>query len=170
MRLEPLYTIRFFYPEDWSVDLVGEKGTEEEHFLFAEGVCEGRIQGKFRGSNHPHRRTDETFLMNIQGFIETNDSALIMLDYQGYGRSTDRSQELYRLLSASNERTRFRRQVVGFARHVTSNEKYRWLNDAACAISGEVRAPVGVPGEKVKQPDVKLVFNVAEIVWESPPE
>src|SRR6266849_4375247 len=37
-------------------------------------------------------------------------------------------------------------------------------------VKGEVRAPVGVPREKVKQPDVKLVFNVAEIVWESPPE
>jgi hypothetical protein len=49
MRLEPLYTIRFFYTEVWSVDLVGKKGTEEDHFLLAEGVCEGRIQGKFRG-------------------------------------------------------------------------------------------------------------------------
>jgi hypothetical protein len=77
--------------------LSGKKGTEEDHFYFAEGVCKGRIQGKFRGSNHPHRRTDETFLMNIQGFIETNDSALIMLDYQGYGRSTERSQEMYKL-------------------------------------------------------------------------
>ncbi len=53
---------------------------------------------------------------------------------------------------------------------MTNNEKYRWLNDAACAISGEVRAPVGVPREKVKQPDVRLVFSVAEIVWEIPPE
>jgi hypothetical protein len=43
MRLEPLYTIRFFYPDGWSVDLVGKKGTEEDHFYFAEGMCEGRI-------------------------------------------------------------------------------------------------------------------------------
>jgi Protein of unknown function (DUF3237) len=170
MRLQPLYTIRFFYPDGWSVGLVGKKGTEEDHFYFAEGECEGRIQGKFRGSNHPHRRTDETFLMNIQGFIETNDSALIMLDYQGYGRSTDRSQELYNLVSAPNERTKFRRQVVGFARHVTSSEKYHWLNDAVCAISGEVRAPMGGPRDQIKQVDVKLVFSVAEIIWESPPE
>ena len=170
MRLEPLYTIRFFYPDGWSVNLVGKKGTEEDHFYFADGKCEGRISGKFRGSNHPHRRTDETFLMNIQGFIETNDSALIMIDYQGYGRSTDRSRELYKLASVANERTNSRRQVVGFARHVTGSEKYGWLNDAACAISGEVRAPMGVPRDQIKQADVKLVFDVAEIVWESPPE
>ena len=82
-----------------------KKGTEEDHFYFAEGKVEGRISGRFRGSNHPHRRTDETFAMNIQGFIETDDSALIMLDYQGYGRSSDRSQELYKLIPAVNPAT-----------------------------------------------------------------
>jgi len=48
--------------------------------------------------------TDETFAMNIQGFTETDDSALIMLDYQGYGRSSDRSQELYKLIPNTNPR------------------------------------------------------------------
>lgn len=170
MRLEPVYTIRFHYPEGWNVNLTGKKGTEEDHYYFAEGTCEGRISGKFRGSNHPHRRTDETFAMNIQGFIETNDQATIMLDYQGYGRSRDRSDELYEKLSVPVDRARLRRQVVGFARHVTNSEKYRWLNDAVCAISGEVRSPVGVQSSQIKQGDVKLVFNVAEVVWESPPE
>ena len=110
--------------------------------------------------------------MNIQGFIETNDSALIMLDYQGYGRSTDRSQELYKLAPKSGleEKRKFRRQVVGFAWHVTNHEKYRWLNDAVCDISGEVRAPIGIPRDHVRQTDVKLVFTVDEIVWEPPPE
>jgi hypothetical protein len=169
MRLEPLYTMRFIYPQGWSIGLVGKKGTEEDHFYFAEGTCEGRVAGRFRGSNHPHRRTDETFMMNIQGFIETNDSALIMLDYQGYGRSTDRSQELYKR-AAANERTSRRRQVVGFAKHVTDSEKYRWLNDAVCAIAGEVRAPPEIPADQIIQADVKLVFNVAEVIWESPPE
>lgn len=170
MRLDPLYTLRFFYPQGWSIGLVGKKGTEEDHFYFAEGTCEGRVAGRFRGSNHPHRRTDETFMMNIQGLIETNDSALIMLDYQGYGRSTDRSQELYKRALAANEKTSRRRQVVGFARHVTDSEKYRWLNDAVCAIAGEVRAPLETPTDKIKQADVNLVFNVAEVIWESPPE
>jgi hypothetical protein len=84
-----------------------KKGTEEDHFYFA-GKCDGRISGRFRGSNHPHRRTDETFAMTIQGFIETDDSALIMLDYQGYGRSSDRSQELYKLTTVTNPATKFR--------------------------------------------------------------
>ena len=88
--------------------------------------------------------------MNIQGFIETGDSALIMLDYQGYGRSRDRSDELYKLASVASEKIKSRRQVVGFARHVTDNEKYRWLNDAVCAISGEVRAPIGIPSDQIE--------------------
>ena len=170
MRLEPLYTVRFIYPDGWQINLTGKKGTEEDHFYFAEGQCEGRIKGKFRGSNHPHRRTDETFRMNIQGFIQTNDSALIMLDYQGYGRSFDRSQELYKLAHTTNPATKFRRQVVGFARHTTDSEKYKWLNDAVCAISGEVRAPPDIPSAQIKQAEVKLVFDIAEVLWEPPAE
>jgi hypothetical protein len=46
--------------------------------------------------------------------------------------------------------------------HVTNAEKYRSLNDAVCAVAGEVRAPTP------QQPDGMLVFDVAEIVWEAP--
>ena len=157
MQLKPLYTIRFSYPEDWEIKLKDPSEsnsmvTEEEHFLFAEGKCEGAVSGKFQGANHPHRRVDKTFGMNLQGFITTDDGALIMTDYKGYGRSYPKG----------------RRQVVGAAWHVTDSEKYRWLNDVVCAISGEVRSPVGVSPDQIKQGDVKLVFDVAEIVWEAP--
>ena len=91
-----------------------------------------------------------------------------MTDYKGYGRSFQRSQTLYG--TSSNEKTRFRRQVIGAAWHVTDSEKYRWLNDAVCAIPGEVRVPPNIPSDKLKQADVQLVFDVAEIVWEPPSE
>jgi uncharacterized protein DUF3237 len=159
MQLKPLYTVRFFYPEGWEVKLrdpAESSGatTEEEHFYFPQGRCEGTISGDYRGANHPHRRVDKTFAMNIQGFIKTDDGALIMTEYKGYGRTYPKG----------------RRQVVGAAWHVTDSEKYRWLNDAVCAIAGEVRAPLDVPPEKIKQADVKLIFSIAEIVWESPPD
>jgi hypothetical protein len=170
MRLEPLYTLRFFYPDGWGIALTGPKGTEEHDFYFAEGQCDGRVTGKFRGSNHPRKRTDETYEMNLQGFIETNDSATIMIDYRGYGRSRKGSDDLYEAASVATDATRFRRQVVGFARHVTDNPKYVWLTDAVCAIAGEVRVPVVLEGGQVEQGDVKLVFSVSEIVWETPPE
>lgn len=173
MQLKPLYTVRFFYPDGWEVRLKdpseqSSSVTEEEHFYFADGKCEGRIVGEFHGANHPHRRVDKSFVMNLQGFIKTEDGATIMTNYRGYGRSFQRSQQLYS--AVSNEKTKTRRQVIGAAWHVTDNENYRWLNDSVCAIAGEVRVPPEIPPNKIKQADVKLVFSVAEIVWEPPPE
>ncbi|MCI4346181.1 MAG: DUF3237 family protein [Thermoplasmata archaeon] len=170
MRLEPLYTLRYTHPDDWEIDLKGPNGTEEHHFLFAEGRTEGRVTGAFRGSNHPRRRTDGTYAMNMQGVLRTNDSATIMADYRGYGRSRARSDELYEAASMAGEATQYRRQVVGFARHVTDSAEYLWLNDAVCALAGEVRSPVGVPSGELKQGDVKLVFSVSELIFEPPPE
>ena len=42
MRLEPLYRIRFTYPEGWAISLGGDW---EQHFYIAEGRCEGAISG-----------------------------------------------------------------------------------------------------------------------------
>jgi hypothetical protein len=84
VRFEPLYTLRFFYPDGWGTALKGERGTEEHDFYFAEGTCEGRISGNFCGANHPRRRTDGTYEMDLQGFIQTDDSATIVLDDQGF--------------------------------------------------------------------------------------
>jgi hypothetical protein len=173
MRLRPLYTVRFFYPKDYGVEIKNPEDAtatskEEELFFFAEGTCEGIISGRFKGANHPRRRADSAAVMNLQGFIETDDGALIITDYQGYGRSYQRSQKLYG--DASDEKTKFRRQVVGMAKHYVDADKYRWLNDAICAIAGEVRSPANIPPERMKQADVVLVFSVAELVWEAPPE
>lgn len=43
--LNPLYRVLFTYPEGWEIRLAGS-GTESQSFFFAEGRCEGRIQGK----------------------------------------------------------------------------------------------------------------------------
>ncbi len=161
MRLEPLYTVRFAYPEGWEVRLKDplneSSATDEEHFYFAKGRCEGSVSGEFQGANHPHRRLDKAFAMNLQGFVKTDDGALIMTDYRGYGRSALFDSPKYKY-----------RQVVGAAWHVTDSDKYKWLNDVVCAISGEVRRPVEIPPERIKQSDVKLVFDVSELVWEPP--
>lgn len=141
MRLKPLYSVRFRYPEGREVALTGEAGREEQHFYFAEGTCTGAIAGRFRGANHPRRRTDLTFVPDFQGFIETDDGALIMFDCRGYGRAYPKG----------------RRQIVGAAWHMSDHEKYRWLNDVICVVAGEVRS----------QPDdVELVIDLSELVWE----
>ena len=114
MQLSPLYILRYRYPDGWAVTVGGEESKDEEQFYFAEGRCAGSISGMFRAANHPRRRSDGSYLMNMQGFIETEDGALIMVDYRGYGRAYPVG----------------RRQVVGTVRHVTDHPAYSRLNDS----------------------------------------
>ena len=143
MRLEPLYRVTIHYPEAWFVEVEGARGTESEHFFIAEGRCEGRVAGRFRGANHPHRRTDLTYVPDFQGVIETDDGADVMFDYRGYGRAYPEEM----------------RQVVAAATHLAGDERYRWLNDVVCAIAGQVRPREDAGG-------MEIVLDVAELVWE----
>jgi hypothetical protein len=145
VRLEPLYRVTFWYPEAWFVEVDDKQGVESEHFFIAEGRCEGRITGRLRGANHPHRRTDLTYVPDYQGVIETDDGATVIFDYRGYGRAYPEE----------------RRQVVGFASHFASDDRYKGLNDVVCAIAGEVR-----PADE----RTEIVLDVAELVWEPLPE
>ena len=52
MRLEPLYRIRFSYPESWAIGL---DGGWQQMFFIAEGRCEGEVTGRFRGANFPRK-------------------------------------------------------------------------------------------------------------------
>jgi hypothetical protein len=108
----------------------------------AEGRCEGRISGLFRGANHPHRRSDGTFLPNFQGVIETDDGAEILFDYRGYGRAYPVG----------------RRQIVVSATHLSEDERYCWLNDSLSVGVGEVRSQ--------QDGTTELVVEWAELVWE----
>ena len=145
MRLEPLYTTTFRYPQSWAVAFGGPVGVGEgQHFFVAEGRCEGRLNGRLRGANHPRRRADGTFLPDFQGVIETEDGAVVFFDYGGYGRAYPPGA----------------RQIVGTATHLCDHEKYRWLNDSVAVGTGEVRSlPDG---------SMELVMEWAELVWEPP--
>ena len=144
MQLKPLYSVRFRYLEGWTVELAGAAGKEEKHLYIAEGVCTGRIAGRFHGANHPRRRTDLTFTPDFQGVIETNDGAVVMFDYQGYGRSYPPG----------------RRQIVTAAWHLCADERYGWLNDSLCVGCGEVR--------RLSDAETELVVDFSELVWEAP--
>jgi Protein of unknown function (DUF3237) len=142
VRLEPLYRVQFSYTGGWGADLAGPENPECQFFFLAEGRCEGRISGQFRGANHPHRRSDGTFLPNFQGVIETDDGAEVLFDYRGYGRAYPIG----------------RRQIVVSATHLSEDERYRWLNDSLSVGVGEVRSQEDGPTE--------LVVEWAELVWE----
>ncbi|MFM8944307.1 MAG: DUF3237 family protein [Actinomycetota bacterium] len=141
MRLEPLYRQRFTYTDEWGVDVTGEGGTQSQFLFLAEGNVEGRITGRFRGANHPQRRTDGTFVPDFQGVIETGDGATIFVEAHGYGRAYPVGA----------------RQVVVAMTHLADDERYRWLNDVVCVGVGEVRT--GDAG-------MEIVVEVAELLWE----
>ncbi len=157
MRLEPLYRLRFDYPESWGVEVKGEGGSEEQHFLYASGSVEGRVAGRFRGTNYARRRTDRTFLTDFTAVIETTDNATILLECQGFGRS---HKPEYDRVSPEG------RQWVATLKHLSENERYRWLNDVVCVGTGQVRSK---PTANPTNPS-DLVLDVAELIWEPIPK
>ena len=143
MRLEPLYRIRFTYPEGWEVGL---EGGWQQHLFLAEGRCEGSISGRFRGANFPLRRTVAgPYLPDFRAVIETDDGATVMFECHGYGRAHPAG----------------RRQIVGSVLHLSDSERYRRLNDVVCVCVGEVRVP-----SDPDQESSDLVLDVAELIWE----
>jgi hypothetical protein len=136
--------------------------------LSRRGKGEVRICGVFRESNRPRRRIDETFAMDLQGFLETTDGATIMPDDRGDGRSRKRSDDLYASAAIPPEAAKCHLRLVGFARHVTESPKDVGPNDAVGAIVGEVFAPA--PGSTSGRSDVKLVLEASELVREPVPE
>lgn len=142
MRLEPLYRVKFTYSGGWGADLSGADNPEGQFFFLAEGRCEGRVSGLFRGANHPYRRGDGTFLPDFQGVIETTDGAEVLFDYRGYGRAYPVG----------------RRQIVASATHLSEDERYRRLNDSLSVGVGEVRSR--------EDGTTELVMEWAELVWE----
>ena len=143
MRLEPLYRVRFTYPESWAVGL---EGGWKQFFFIADGRCEGSITGRFRGANFPRQEGGGgAFRPDFRAVIETDDGAVIMVEWHGYGRAYPPE----------------RRQIVGAMFHLADREPHRRLNDAVCVCTGEVRAP-----RDAEQAGPDLVIDVGELIWE----
>jgi len=81
MKLEPLYRIRFTYPESWAIGL---DGGWQQMFFIAEGRCEGSVTGRFRGANFPRKEgTAGPFRPDFRAVIEADDGAVIMMEWHG---------------------------------------------------------------------------------------
>jgi hypothetical protein len=77
VRLEPLYVLRFRYPESYRAG--------DERLLLAEGEARGRVTGRFRAANRARRLADGSYLPTLNGAIETEDGAAVLLTLVGYG-------------------------------------------------------------------------------------
>jgi Protein of unknown function (DUF3237) len=143
MRLDPLYRASFTTPEAWSVSLQASGGSEGQSFLIAEGRTEGRVNARYRAANFPRRRVDEALVPDFRGVLETDDAATILFAWQGLATMTETGM----------------RRLSGSMTHVTGDDRYAWLNDRVCVLTGEVR-----PRETGEGFDVLL--EVAELIWE----
>ena len=142
MRLEPLYRATFTTPEAWSAELAGQAGSEGQSFLIAEGRCEGRLPGRLRRASYPRRRTGNALLPDFRGVLHTAGGAAVLFAWHGY-RGPPRVEGASSLAALP----------------VSGDERYRWLNDVVCTLTGEVR-----PRSDGSGPDVE--YDVAELVWE----
>ncbi len=156
VRLEPLYRTVFRYPDGGrGTVLEGEAGSEGHYFFVAEGTVEGRINGRLQAANHPRSRVDKNALPNVQGAIETDDGATIIIDFRGFARPYPPEG----------------RQIVVAATHICGDERYSWLNDVVCVGTGEFRPREGGPvgARAVVGAAVDFVIDVAELIWEPIP-
>jgi len=143
MKLEPLYRARFTTPERWSVELHGPYGSENQNLLFAQGRCEGRVEGTLRAANSPRRRIDGTLAPDFRGVVETSDGAAILFSWHGYA-----------LPPADGVR-----RLVGAMTHVSDDARYAWLNTVICTVTGIVE-----PRPDGNGTDGSM--EVAALVWE----
>ena len=118
------------------------EGIEGQGFLLVEGRAEGRLSGRLRAANYPRRRTDGTLTPDFRGVIETDDGAVILFAWHGYGRATEGGP----------------RHLLGSITHLSDDDRYRWLNDTLCVLTGEVRPQDGGRFD--------VVLEVSELVWE----
>ena len=145
MRLEPLYRCTFGPTESWHVTLDGDAGSEQQGFLLVEGRSHGRVPGRVRAANYPRRPTDGTLTPYFRGAIETDDGAVIVFAWHGYGRAVAGSG-----------------QLLGSITHLSDDPRYLWMNDAMCVLTGEVRS---LDGDRFD-----VVLQVSELIWEPLPE
>ena len=143
MRLEPLYRARFSAPERWSVELDGAHGTETQSLLFAQGGCEGQVTGSLRAANFPRLRTDDTLTPDFRGVLETTDGATILFTLRGYVRTADDGM----------------RQLVGAMTHISHHERYQWLNNVICAVTGVLEPRADGHGSEV-------LLEISQLIWE----
>jgi uncharacterized protein DUF3237 len=132
MRLEYLCDMALAYREEplYGTDfvLVQPYGSlEGSGYGEMDGTVTGdRLQGRVRVANHPHARSDGTFIPNLHGVIVTDDQATILVSL--HGRTVFDGDSGKQLLTVIFE---------------TADERYRWLNMSLSILEGikDVDAP-----------------------------
>jgi hypothetical protein len=129
MRLEHLYRLRFGYEANWAAGA--------ERFGVAEGRCEGRVAGRFRGANRPRIREDGVYLPELRGAIEVDGGGVLLVEIGGRGRVGEDGSFA----------------ATGWATHLSDGEAHARLDDLVCVVD----ATSGVDDERVSVDVYELV-------------
>ena len=125
--------------------LAGDGGTERQGFVLVVDRADGRLSGRLRGANSPRQRTDGAQTPDVRGVIETDDGAVVAFAWSGSGLASDGGPS----------------RLLGSITHLSDDPGYRWLHQAVCVLTGEVRP------QDADQFDVAI--EVSELVWEPMP-
>jgi hypothetical protein len=138
-----LYRVTYAYPGQWAAHTRGATGdvAESRYLFIAEGRCEGRINGRFRGANHIRRRADGVWLPDFRGVIETDTGVAVLTEYTAL--ATDGPPG--------------RRRVVGTAAHHSDDPDHAWLGRSLCLVAGEIDA---------RTPPFTLRIYLADRLWD----
>jgi hypothetical protein len=124
MKLEHFCDMEFRYDEAGLTQLTPFGGTEGQGYGVGMGDVRGeRLEGTFRWSNTPRRRSDGVLLPETDGLIETVDGGRIFFSVRGYSLAKDTPTS--RVLLSS----------ITFA---TDDPRYSWLNTAFGIQDGDV--------------------------------
>ena len=85
------------------------------------------------GSEVSRLRTDDTLTPDFRGVVETTDGAAILFTLRGYVRTADDGM----------------RQLVGAMTHISHHERYQWLNNVICAVTGVLEPRADGHGSEV---------------------
>jgi len=124
MRLEHLCELELRYDDTGVVTVQPYGSAEGNAFGTGTGAVRGdRLSGTLRWTNHPHRRSDGTFLPDVHGVITTGEGASILFSFGGRtGWANVRGEKIgVQLLTCLME---------------SDADAYRWVNDAVCVIEG----------------------------------
>lgn len=141
VQLKHLYYVVWEYGQGWRIN-VPPGSAELFNYFHVNGDVRGRINGRFHGTNHGRRRSDETFLPDVQGVIECTGGATIGFDYQGYGGPSNDGQK----------------RVLVAVRHYSEDPKWAFLNDSIAVGVGENRL--------AEDGTVLAMIEVFEVVWQ----
>ena len=142
-----IYSLVWEYRERWRTPLPPDR-IETEGFAYVEGVTQGPIEGRFRGTNSARQRSDGRFLTDVRGVILGSAGLVVSVDYDGVGCP----------YPSNDEPLEDRTKVTISARHQTDDPEWSRLNDSICVGVGENRfTPDGTR---------LALFDVYEIQWE----